>query len=114
MILWDLIFNQYPGCLFFFSPSLFHNTISFHLFFNVCTKAALKEMTPTLLCWPAASEADVRAKAVEVEHCYQYSVTFCWLAVRLGTDPAAGPSLHLKFPVATSHSKASRRTSHTY
>ena len=41
------------------------------------SSAAPKVMSPTLLCWPTMSKADVGGMAVEVELPHQYSVTCC-------------------------------------
>ena len=44
-------------------------------------------MTPMLLCWPAASEAEVDGMAIEVEPSLQYSVKFCCRVI----DGSRGP-----------------------
>jgi len=44
------------------------------------TRAALKVLSPILLCWPTTPEVGVGGVAVEVEPSYQYSVTFCCCA----------------------------------
>lgn len=37
-------------------------------------RAALKEMPPILLCWPAILDADVTGKAVKAEPSHQYPI----------------------------------------
>ena len=41
------------------------------------TRAALKAVPPTLLCWSMTSEVDVGGMAGETEPSHQYSITFC-------------------------------------
>jgi len=41
------------------------------------TRAALKVMSPILLCWPTTSEADGGGMVVEPEPSHQYSIAFC-------------------------------------
>ena len=40
-------------------------------------RAALKVMSPILLCWPMTSEVDVGGTAVDAEPSRQYSITCC-------------------------------------
>ena len=52
--------------------SFFVNTFSLFLFQIICwpqenAEVALKVLTPTLLCWPTASEVNVGGMAVEIE-----------------------------------------------
>jgi len=44
------------------------------------TRAALKVMSPILLCWPTTSETDVGGMAVDPEPFCQYPITFCCCA----------------------------------
>ena len=41
------------------------------------TRAALKVMSPILLCWPTISEVGVGGMAVEAEPSHQFSVPCC-------------------------------------
>jgi hypothetical protein len=54
----------------------------------ICTRVVPKLIPPVLLCWPTASQADVRDMTVEVEPSRQYSVKFCCRA----TDDSRGHS----------------------
>jgi len=46
-----------------------------------CTKACLKVMSATLLCWPMMSEVDAGGIVVGGEPSHQYSVTCCCRAI---------------------------------
>ena len=41
-------------------------------------RAALKVVSPILLCWPMTPEADVGGVAIEIEPFCQYSIIFCF------------------------------------